>query len=78
MEDMEIERRTTGELVDSLITASMKMFALQDKIMCSPDLDAGKMAKELQALNSRRNDLMRAITKRVDGKDNGSDKTYKA
>lgn len=53
------------------------MFALQDEIVSATDTEAGQKSKLLQSLNSNRNDLMRAISKRLDGYDPGSDKTYK-
>lgn len=79
MDYLHIELRSTGELVDALITTSLRMFSIQDEMPSLPNDKAGEKAKELQALNSKRNDLMRAITRRVDGRaaDTGSDKTYK-
>lgn len=75
---MSIETKTLAFLVDELITTSQKMFRMQDEIPKLPDAEAGAMAKQLQTLNRRRSDLMRAIDKRIgDGDSTVTPKTYK-
>lgn len=77
---MDIEIKSIGELIDSLITTSIKCFIKQDQLMACSDDDpkAPKIAKDVQHLNKRRNDLVQAINRRLKEEDiNTLDKTYK-
>ncbi len=73
---MSIGEKSTGELIDSLVTTSHRLWDAQNQIKALPDAEAGKLAKTMLALNSTRNELMREISKRIDGTDNGARKSY--
>jgi hypothetical protein len=77
---MDIEIKSIGELIDQLCTTSQKCFSKQDELMvCSDDdIKAIKIAKDIQHLNKRRNDLVQAINRRLHEEDISTlDKTYK-
>jgi hypothetical protein len=70
--------KSTGELVDSLITTVVKCFMMQESLM-NPDLpDATRLSAAIktQKLNARRNLLMRELDKRLGGYLTTSEKTY--
>lgn len=73
---MDVNTKSTGQLVDELVTVSQRLWHAQDSIKTLSNEEAGKLAKAMLALNSQRNQLMRAISLRIDGQDSGSDKTY--
>ena len=74
---MNIGMKSTSELIDSLITTSIKCFLKQDILMSSPDTDVVQVARDIQTLNKRRNELMREIDKRLGDSDiTVTDKTY--
>ena len=69
--------KSTSELIDSLITTSIKCFLKQDQLMSSPDNEVVQVARDIQTLNKRRNELMREIDKRLGDSDiTVTDKTY--
>ena len=74
---MNIGMKSTSELIDSLITTNIKCFLKQDILMSSPDNDVVQVARDIQTLNKRRNELMREIDKRLGDSDiTVTDKTY--
>lgn len=77
--DYSITERSSGELIDSLVTTVVKCFLSQEKLM-NPNLsdkERAEAAIETQKLNARRNKLMRAIDERLDNKAvTVSSKTY--
>lgn len=61
----EIDTKSIGILIDELITTSLKCWFKQEVICNSSDTAAiAEAAKAAQALNARRNALIRAIDKR--------------
>jgi hypothetical protein len=65
---VDISTRTTGELIDILITTNIKCFLAQDRIMnesLSRDerMEAAIMA---QQMNAKRTSIMAALNKRLD------------
>lgn len=74
----DIGRKTTGTLIDELITTSMKCWFSQETVMHTALV--GKIAsaaKAAQELNARRNELIRAIDKRLGEEDaSPTEKTY--
>uniref|UniRef100_A0A6M3IWG2 Uncharacterized protein n=1 Tax=viral metagenome TaxID=1070528 RepID=A0A6M3IWG2_9ZZZZ len=59
---MDVSKKSIGVLIDELITTNIKCWMAQEKLMgADSDIDAGKAAKDAQALNARRNSLIRAI-----------------
>lgn len=75
---MDITVKSTGMLIDELITTNLKCFMAQEIIMNSTDEHAiAVAAKTAQQTNARRNQLIRAIDKRLGESDNSpSKKTY--
>jgi hypothetical protein len=74
---MPIETKTLGVLIDELMTTNMKMFKIQDELPLKSDETAGALAKKLQSMNKRRNELIAAIDRKFgDGKDSPTEKTY--
>lgn len=78
MEDMDIDQKTTGTLIDELITTSMKCWHAQETV-CNESAESkvAEAAIKAQLLNARRNALIRAIDSRL-GESNASPtpKTY--
>lgn len=75
----DITRKTTGELLDQLITTSLFCWHQQELIMGTElDMDAiGRAAIALQKANARRNKLIKALNVRLDGDDDPIlEKTY--
>jgi len=76
---MGVSIKTTGELIDQLITTNIKCFMAQDKIVdnkLSP-LERLKAAELAQQTNARRTALIRELDKRLgDGADTLLEKTY--
>ena len=68
---MDVERKTIGELIDELITTSMKIYHLVDAAMEGD----GEAAVQAQRLNKRRNALMMAINNRLDS-ENIAERVY--
>jgi hypothetical protein len=60
---MDIDKKSVGELIDSLITTDIKCFMAQENLMNTNFTEAERLefAIETQRLNARRNKLMRAI-----------------
>lgn len=75
---MDIGRKSIGILIDELITTSLKCWFAQEVVMSSRDeKELATAAKKAQLMNARRNDLIRAIDKRLgDGDISPTDKTY--
>jgi hypothetical protein len=74
---MNVGMKSTAELIDSLITTSIKCFLKQDILMSSPEDKVVQVAKDIQTLNKRRNELMIEIDKRLGDSDiTVTDKTY--
>jgi len=74
---MNIGMKSTSELIDSLITTCIKCYMKQDILMSSPDTEVVQVARDIQTLNKRRNELMREIDKRLGDSDiTVTDKTY--
>ncbi len=74
-----IELKSISFLIDQLITASIKCFMAQDKLMASENTEEiAKYAKIAQQTNAQRCELMRAIDGRLGETDiTVSEKTYK-
>lgn len=61
---MGIEQKTTGMLIDELITTVMKCFFAQETLMTSSSIqERSDSAIKAQVLNARRNKLIVAIDK---------------
>lgn len=61
-----ISRKTTGQLIDELITTSMKCWHAQEVVCGSGDpAEVAQAAKDAQKLNARRCALMQAIDGRM-------------
>ena len=75
---MDISNKSLSVLVDELITTNMKCWFAQERLMSSTDdKDVASAAKDAQALNARRNALMRAIDGMVgQGSITLTEKTY--
>jgi len=75
---MRIEEKTTANLIDSLMTVTIKCFMAQEGIMNGKtDSEVAKAAKNAQTLNARRNKLIRAIDQRLGEADiSETEKTY--
>ena len=69
---MGVEVKTIGELIDGLITTSNKIYHLIDRAVVENDGDA---CLQVQALNIRRNEFIRAIND-VIGKGNIDPKVF--
>jgi len=63
----DIEIKTTGQLLDELITNNVKCFMLQEKLMNEilSDKDRSDVAVGIQRTNSKRTDLIRALDSRL-------------
>ncbi len=74
----EIEVKSIGILIDELITTSLKCWFKQEIICASANREEiSDAAKAAQSLNKRRNDLIRAIDKRLgDAAKSPTTKTY--
>lgn len=75
---MGIEVKTTGALIDELLTALIRCWHFQEIVMTSTDdAEVARAAKGAQETNARRNQLMRAIDERLgDGEVATLVKTY--
>ena len=65
-----IDIKTIGQLIDELVIANLKVWHLIDKVMdgtATPD-----EAKAVQQYNAQRNELVRAIDRRLGERDIGS------
>ncbi len=59
---MDIKQKSIGVLIDELITTSMKCWFAQERLLAGKtDKETADAARDCQALNARRNNLMRAI-----------------
>lgn len=80
MEDIEI--KSTGELIDSLITTSLKCWFAQEDLhrlyKANKKSEAAEAAIKAQQMNARRNKLIRAINSRLLEPEDSSptEKTY--
>lgn len=62
---MDVTVKTTGTLIDELITVNMKIFwALEEANKANTDSGKGKHYGRAQELNSRRSQLIAAIDER--------------
>jgi hypothetical protein len=76
---MKVQERSIGELLDLLITASIRCWFAQDEICKEENDDAtvARYAKIAQQSNNKRNLLIRAIDERMgDIQNSPSEKTY--
>lgn len=74
---MGIEQKSFGMLLDELFTTNTKCWFAQETIMTSKnDHDIAVAAKNAQALNKRRNELIKAIDTYMDDKNSPTAKTY--
>lgn len=64
-----IEMKTIGELIDQLIIENSKVWHLIDRVM--GDEVSTDDARAVQIHNARRNELIRAINRRLDDRDIG-------
>lgn len=72
-----IGMKSIAELFDGLVTTIVKCYLKQDQLMSSPDSEVVQVARDIQTLNKRRNELMREIDKRLGDSDiTVTDKTY--
>jgi hypothetical protein len=74
----DIRRKTVGELIDQLITASLHCWHKQEIVM-DPNTDketAGLAAIELQKANARRTKLIQAINLELGENESPLSKTY--
>ncbi len=64
---MDIGRKTTAELIDELITATIRCWVDQDKIMTpgANDETVAKYSKSAQVTNIKRKKLMGEINRRL-------------
>lgn len=63
---MDISRKSTAELIDQLITTSLKCWYSQEIVMKETDtIKIAEAAKLAQETNARRNALIREIDKRL-------------
>lgn len=67
MSDVEI--KTTGQLIDELIIANLKIWHLIDKVMAGTATVAE--AQAVQQHNATRNELIRALDRRLGARDIG-------
>jgi hypothetical protein len=74
----DITQRTIGELIDELITTSLKCWYAQETIMNETDTEKIAVAAKLaQETNARRNALIRAIDEKLgEGDSTPLPKTY--
>lgn len=75
---MDITVKSTGMLIDELITTNLKCFMAQEVVMNSiEESEIAAAAKTAQLMNARRNQLIRAIDERLGESNNSpSRKTY--
>jgi hypothetical protein len=75
---MDVSKRDIGELIDLLITASLRCWHAQDSIMDESLSNEKRLEAAItaQKSNARRSALMRAITEYIDGEDTGFNKSY--
>jgi len=75
---MRIEEKTTATLIDSLMTATIRCYMAQEKVMSGKtDQETARAAKDAQMFNARRNKLIRAIDARLGEADASEmEKTY--
>lgn len=66
---LKAEIKTTGQLIDELITVSQRIYHLIDKAI--EGTASGQEATRIQELNNRRNELIRAIDRRLGDQDIG-------
>lgn len=77
---MDISVKSISELIDSLITISMKCWFAQEDLMNEslPEIKRLEAAINAQKMNAQRNALMRAINNRLDKEHfSPTEKTYK-
>jgi len=75
----DISQKTVACLIDELITADIRCWMAQDRLMDESLTDKERLASAItaQVSNKRRSDLMRAIDKRLgEGQFAGMNKTY--
>ena len=75
---MDIGYKTTGELIDALITTSLRCWFAQEDIM-NPNLDEHQRlqaAIRAQEQNAKRTELIQEINKRIGEKTTNDTKTY--
>ena len=59
---MDISKKSIGVLIDELITTDLKCWFAQEKLLAGKDdHEVAEAARDAQALNARRNQLIRAI-----------------
>jgi hypothetical protein len=59
---MDIKQKSIGVLIDELITTDIKCWFAQEKLLSGKDdHEVAEAARDAQALNARRNQLIRAI-----------------
>ena len=59
---MDISKKSIGVLIDELITTDLKCWFAQERLLSGKDdHEVAEAAKDAQKLNSRRNQLIRAI-----------------
>jgi len=75
---LNVTEKSTGFLIDELITVSQKLWHLQDTMVEAPtDSERARAAEKVQILNVRRNALINAIDMRFGESANPSTiKTY--
>jgi hypothetical protein len=75
---MSIDMKSIGELFDLLVTADVKCYMAQEKIADknTSHADLVTYALQAQAMNKRRNELIRAIDKRLGDDNTVTEKTY--
>jgi len=64
-----IDIKTIGQLIDELVIANLKVWHLIDKVMM--DTATPDEAKAVQRYNMQRNELVRAIDRRLGERDIG-------
>lgn len=73
---MDVNTKSTGQLVDEICTISQRLWHAQDSIATLPDAEAGQLAKKMLAWNATRTALMAEITRRIDKISADGGKTY--
>ncbi len=75
---MGIEIKSTGTLIDELMTASQRCWHAQDKLMDKSLSTETRLAaaETAQLANAQRSKLVKAIDERLDGASNVAGKTY--
>ena len=77
--EMSIATKTTAVLIDELITADIRCWMAQDRLMDESLTDKERLSSAMtaQQSNRRRSDLMRAIDERLGEAQNaGMEKSY--